>query len=174
MDVTYGFCKCGCGEKTFIPDRNRNERGKLKSVPLLYINHHNLKIYRTEYSINENGCWVSNRSRTPKGYSRIPSINGKSISFHRYFYEKYKGPIPSGLQIDHLCRNRACGNPDHLEAVTAGENSRRGVNSKLNWQKVFEIRSLMGKMGVGLIAKNFSISIAHVYKIAKGSAWARP
>ena len=45
---------------------------------------------------------------------------------HRYAYEELVGPIPEGLQLDHLCRNRSCVNPDHLEPVTCRENLRRG------------------------------------------------
>lgn len=50
------------------------------------------------------------------------------LRVHRVVYELLVGPIPEGLQLDHLCRNRVCGNPDHLEPVTNRENWIRGEN----------------------------------------------
>lgn len=53
--------------------------------------------------------------------------HGKDVLVHRKVYELLVGPIPDGMTIDHLCRNRKCCNPDHLEVVTMRENVLRGT-----------------------------------------------
>lgn len=82
-----------------------------------------------------NGCWNWTGYKTGYGYGLITTHTiGKKQFFkmvHRVAYELVKGPIPDGLQIDHLCRNKLCCHPYHLEAVTSKENTRRGLKGVL-------------------------------------------
>jgi len=73
------------------------------------------------------GCWNWTASLNDSGYGVLhkPGKRGGVVRAHRFAYELLIGLIPETLVIDHLCRNRACVNPDHMEPVTIGENVRR-------------------------------------------------
>lgn len=81
---------------------------------------------RSKITEDSNGCWVWHGSKTSKGYGRFYT-QGVCIWTHRLSYELFIGPIPEGLDIDHLCRVPACCNPTHLEPVTRQENTLRGT-----------------------------------------------
>lgn len=74
---------------------------------------------------NSAGCWVWQGQQNSYGYGLL-KVSGRRRMAHRVAYELRVGPIPDGLYIDHLCRNRTCINPEHLEPVTNGENVKRG------------------------------------------------
>lgn len=78
------------------------------------------------YSDDE--CWPWRGPNIPSGYGRFVSRDG-NVAAHRHAYVLTNGPIPDGLVVDHLCRNRACVNPDHLEPVTHRTNILRGVGT---------------------------------------------
>lgn len=69
-------------------------------------------------------CWLWQGALSYKGYGAF-EVKGVVYKAHRFVYEWYVGPIPDGLQLDHLCFVKHCVNPDHLEPVTNRENQIR-------------------------------------------------
>ena len=80
-------------------------------------------------AVMPDGCWDWTAYRNRDGYGQFAG-EGNSLA-HRVSYAGLVAPIPNGLQIDHLCRNRSCVNPSHLEVVTLQENTRRGLKEEL-------------------------------------------
>jgi hypothetical protein len=70
------------------------------------------------------GCWIWLAYLAPFGHGRI-KFEGRMREAHRVVYELIKGPVPEGLELDHLCKLPCCVNPDHLEPVTHAVNMRR-------------------------------------------------
>ena len=77
----------------------------------------------------EDGCWewTASRNKQNTGYGQF-GIRGKIMQAHRVSYTWANGPVPDGLELDHLCRNKVCVNPDHLEAVDRRTNQLRTNN----------------------------------------------
>ena len=76
-------------------------------------------------TLADNGCWRWTGFLHGGGYGKF-SFNRKRYAAHRFMYEVLRGAIPDDLEIDHLCLNKFCVNPNHMEIVTHGENCIRG------------------------------------------------
>lgn len=88
-----------------------------------------LTVDRFWASVSENSCTGCSDWRGTvgsHGYGQFGD-RGRHFLAHRWSYEYLVGPIPAGLHLDHLCRNRICINPEHLEPVTQAENNRRSL-----------------------------------------------
>jgi hypothetical protein len=99
------------------------------------------------YTVRDGGyetpCWHDRRPVEASGYGRQLTLpDGRQVKAHRAYYEYFVGPVPEGLELDHLCENRWCVNPGHLEPVTHTENIRRSAVTKLNREIVLELHRL--------------------------------
>jgi len=172
--IPYGYCHCGCGRKTPISRRTGPAPGRIKGQPLLYLMGHHLRKQTPTYSVEDRGyktpCWIWQGKRNRGGYG-VVCVAGRYgwTLAHREMYERLNGAIPGHKQLDHLCRQRPCVNPDHVEAVDNATNSRRGARTKLTWDTVRAMRAATGTCHE--IGRRFGISPTHVSKIRTGKRW---
>jgi hypothetical protein len=130
------MCECGCGQPTTIPTSTNRKIGRIKGVPMRYLPGHNARgqVLRQgpDWLPEDRGwltpCHIWQHHKTKGGYGRAtdPKQPGRQEYAHRLAWEAANGQIPEGLEIDHLCRQRDCVNPAHLEPVTSRVNGLRG------------------------------------------------
>jgi hypothetical protein len=122
----------------------------------------------------ETGCHVHMGWKSWTGYGRL-TRDGKAVWAHRWAWEQENGPIPAGMMLDHLCRNKACVNPSHLEVVTNAENQRRGTASRLSWEDVEYIRTSYvprdPNFGQRALARLFGVTHAAIQKVLNHVSW---
>lgn len=119
-------------------------------------------------------CIGGDGERTRLGYVRVWREGRRHLA-HRLAYEAAKGPIPDGMELDHLCRNRWCRNPDHLQPVTHAENSRRSSKCKLDFNQADRIRELFatGRYSLAELGQMFGVTKQSIALITKGKQWTR-
>lgn len=180
----FGLCRCGCGQPTSIYKNTVRAIGRIKGQPARYIRGHNrrgkvvdwaaVKNFDAAFTIDEStGCWNWLKVKDSQGYGQI-SVSGKTKLAHRYSYERVHGIIPDGLYIDHLCRNKSCVNPVHLEPVTPAQNIQRGNSAKLTSEQASEIRSWwsMGKYSRSEIGTAYGVHRRTIHDVLSGRSWA--
>ncbi len=140
--IQYGLCLCGCGERTKIARYTDRTYGWLRDEPKRYIFNHQARATGPAYLERDCGyttpCHIWQRYIDEQGYGTV-RVDGRMRGAHCAAWEREHGPVPDGLELDHLCHDparcaggptcvhRACCNPEHLEPVTGLENVRRGA-----------------------------------------------
>lgn len=131
-----------------------------------------LRIFKNFYVDKNTGCWIWKKRLNIGGYAICTATKGLSQVVHKTIFMLFFGEVLKGKQLDHLCRNRKCVNPFHLEVVSTAENVRRGLSTKLN-KKIINNIFLLSKQGKKQveIAKMFKLNQSHISRILNKKRW---
>lgn len=133
QDVPYGYCHCGCGQRTTVPTKSSRSCGRVKGAPMRFVSGHNARRpiagrFWNRVAIGTlSDCWLWLGSLGTQGYGQV-SQDGRLVKAHRVAYELTNGPIPDGLVVHHWCAVKRCVNPEHLEAMTRSEHPDTGAD----------------------------------------------
>lgn len=168
----YGFCRCGCGEKPPIAERNEYRRGHVKGEPIPVLRGHNRRTKPPHFRVASTGydspCYLWNHSKTGSGYAQT-SFGHATKLVHRLTYEAANGPIPQNFELHHLCERRDCIRPDHLLALTHAEHARTSSYAKLTPRTAHEIR--ISNSTVSNLARRYGVSSATICEVRSGRKW---
>lgn len=192
-DIPYGYCQCGCGNKTEIATKTDRTYGYVKGEPRLWIRGHNVSQTvverfwsRVAITADPSKCWEWQGVILDSGYGQI-RIHQRGISTHRLAYELTNGAIPHGLNVCHTCDNKKCCNPAHLFLGTALDNTldkmkkgRQAVlqgeshgSHKLTAEQVLSIRDQHDNNSVDVhtLAREFGVCVGTISHIVKRRTW---
>ena len=164
--MTQRLCSCGCGG-SISPASRPGTR---------FVKNHSKRRSPVDYVVVagplDTPCWIWQHSRSPAGYGMVDR-GGYRGGAHRWMYIRAHGDPGPQLHIDHLCRQPACVNPEHLEAVSPAENARRGTNAHLDWEMVQAARDLLAS---GLLQREVAVRLGvtqqTISRLARGESWA--
>lgn len=176
--IPPGYCQCGCGQKTKIaqyPGPRDRACGAVHGDPRRYLRGHHKTARRTNtldnYIVDSNGCHLYQGGLNHDGYGMITTHPYSTLAYRAAWFDRY-GPVPDGLELDHLCTVRRCINTDHLEPVTHAVNVRRGRVSRLSEDQV---RSIIQQRRDGAtlssLASQYGVSETTISAVSKQSKW---
>ena len=165
-------CQCGCGEPLAPALSTRRARGR--SNPVRFLKGHRPRLLNPGHDVDPTtGCWLWRGYVNPRtGYAGMMQHEGQPTVAHRAYYLRRHGEIPSGFQLDHLCRTRRCVNPDHLEPVLPKVNVRRSRATRLTEEQIDYVRrSIIAGRGCVEVAREIGVSHSMVSMIVARKRW---
>jgi hypothetical protein len=197
--IPYGFCHCGCGQKTKLERQNNKKKGVIKGQPRLFLMGHQFRMKKMQPLAERfwshvaigasDECWEWQASRSCYGYGQF-EINDHNYPASRVAWILTNGPVPDGLDILHSCNNPPCCNPAHLRPGTVSDNMQDSIragthyrftykrgsehhNAKLTENDVRQIRILFAKGNVTKVqlGRDFGVTPENIAFIVNRKHW---